>query len=84
MTTVERNDLINAVLRSRDELDPGLDAEFLVAILNAEADAVGDGDAAIRSIDTVVDAAIAQGIGHIPAGAETVEGLATEDQENEN
>ena len=37
MTTIERKDLVNAVLASRDELDPDLETELLEAIVDAEA-----------------------------------------------
>lgn len=84
MATIERTDLINAVLRSRDELDADLDSDFLTAVVDAEADAGGDGDAAIRSIDTVVVAAIARGVGHVQPAAEAVGGQVARDQENEN
>lgn len=81
MTTIERRDLVNAVLQSRDDLDPGLDTAFLEAVVNAEADAAGDGDAAIRAIDAAVMAAIARGVGH----AEPVEsGGAQDDEDEEN
>lgn len=69
MTATERTDLVDAVLASREELDPGLDAELLVAIVDAEATAAGDGDAAIRTIDAAVTAAIARGVGAEEAAA---------------
>lgn len=63
MTATERTDLVDAVLASREELDPGFDAELLVAMMDAEASAAGDGDAAIRAIDAAVTAALGRGVG---------------------
>jgi hypothetical protein len=68
MATIERGDLVKAVLQSRDELDPVLDTQLLEDIVNAEADAAGDGDSAIRAIDAVVTGAVARGVGHIQRG----------------
>ena len=84
MATIERTDLINAVLQSRDELDADLDSDFLAAVVDAEADAAGDGDAAIRSIDAAVVAAIARGVGHVQAAAETADDRIADTQENKN
>ncbi len=66
---IERRDLLKAVLATRDELDPGLDTGLLEAILDAESGAGDDGDAAMRAIKVVVDAAVRAGVG---AGSEQV------------
>lgn len=68
MGTIERSDLIKAVLQSRDQLDPNLDTQLLEDIVNAEADAAGDADSAVRAIDAVVIDAVARGVGHIQRG----------------
>lgn len=65
MTTIERKDLVDAVVASRDEIDPDLETELLQAIVDAEAAAAGDGMAAIRGIDAAVSAAIGRGVGHL-------------------
>ena len=64
MTTIERKDLVDAVVASRDEIDPDLETELLQAIVDAEAGAAGDAVAAIRGIDEAVSAAIVRGVGH--------------------
>jgi hypothetical protein len=64
LTTTERHDLINAVLASRDQIDPGLETTLLEAIVDAEADSSGDGEAAMRAVDAAVTAAIERGVGH--------------------
>ncbi len=78
MTTTERNDLVNAVLASRDELDPDFDTELLEAIVDAEAGLAGDGEAAMRAIDVAVTAALERGVGNVqepePAPCESAEG----------
>ena len=56
---------MNAILASRDEIDPELEAEFLEAIVDAETDSVGDGDAAMRAINSALNAAISRGIGYV-------------------
>jgi hypothetical protein len=56
-------DLIKAVLATRDELDPDLDAALLEAIVDAETDSDGEGDTAMRAIDKAVTAAIDRGVG---------------------
>ena len=63
MTTTERSDLVNAVLASRDEIDPDLDTELLKAIVDAEAGLIEDSEAAMRAIDAAVTAAIERGVG---------------------
>jgi hypothetical protein len=63
LTTTDRHDLIDAVLRSRDEIDPDLETDLLEAIVDAEAESAGDGDAAMRAIDAAVTAAIKRGVG---------------------
>ncbi len=64
MTTIERKDPVDAVMASRDEIDADLETELLAAIVDAEATAAGDGDAATRAIDAAVTAAIERGVGH--------------------
>ena len=63
MKNIERKDLIDAVLVSRDEIDPELETELLVAIVDAETDFAGDGDAAMRAIDAALTAAIDRSVG---------------------
>ncbi len=58
MTKIERKHLMLAVLASRDEIDPDLETGLLEAIVNAEADAFGDSDTAMRAIDSAVTDAI--------------------------
>jgi hypothetical protein len=60
-----RKDMVDAVLRARDQLDPEFDTELLEAIVDAEADAPGDAEAALRQIDAGVTGAIDRGFGHI-------------------
>ena len=66
---------MNAVLASRDEIDPELEAEFLEAIVDAETDSAGDGDAAIRAINAALTAAISRSIGKVQE-ADTAEATA--------
>ena len=66
MKTIERTDLVNAVLASRDEIDPELETELLEAIVDAETNSAGDGDAAMRAIDAALTTAIDRGGGHAP------------------
>lgn len=84
LTTFERADLVKAVLRSRDELDVSLDTHLLEAIVNAEANAAGDAESAIRAIDAAVTAAVARGVGQVEPAAEAVGTKATEDEEDED
>ena len=65
MKNIERKDLIDAVLVSRDEIDPELETELLEAIVDAETDFAGDGGAAMRAIDAALTAAIDRGVGYI-------------------
>lgn len=58
MKSIERKDLVDAVLASRDEVDPDLETGLLEAIVDAEIDSAGDGDAAMRAIDAALTAAI--------------------------
>ena len=67
---------MNAVLASRDEIDPELETELLEAIVDAETNSAGDGDAAVRAIDAALIAAIDRGVGNVQ-GAGSSE--ATED-----
>ena len=67
---------MNAVLASRDEIDPELETELLVAIVDAETNFAGDGDAAMRAIDAALTAALGRGVGSVQ-GAGSSE--ATED-----
>ena len=75
MKNSERKDLLNAVVASRDEIDPELETDFLEAIVDAETDSAGDGDAAMHAIDAAVTAAIARGVGYVqePDPAEDTE-----------
>lgn len=63
MTTIELSELLEVVLATRDEIEPDLDGELLEAIVNAEAVAEGDGDAAMQKIDAAVTAAMDRGAG---------------------
>ena len=65
MKNIERNDLVNAVLVSRDKIDPDLETELLEAIVCAETDSVDDSDAAMRTIDAALTAAIDRGVGRV-------------------
>lgn len=58
MKSSEHKDLVNAVLASRDDIDPELESGLLEAIVDAETNSGGDGDAAMRAIDAAVTAAI--------------------------
>ena len=64
MKTIERTDLVVAVLASRDEIDPDLETELLEAIVDAEWGSGGDGDAATAAIDAALTAAIDRGVGN--------------------
>ena len=63
--TTERNDLVTAVLASRDEIDPDLETELLKAIVDAAAGRSGDSEAAMGAIDAAVTAAIERGVGEV-------------------
>lgn len=63
MSTIERKDLVRAVLVSRDELDPGLETDLLIAIVTAEAEAAGDAEVALRAIEAAVGDALKRGVG---------------------
>ncbi len=65
MSTIERKDLVRAVLASRDELDPKLETDVLVAVVQAEVDAAGDAEAALRAIDVAVSSAMRRGAGSV-------------------
>lgn len=82
MTTIERKHLMNAVLASRDEVDPDLETELLEAIVRAEADAAGDGDAAMRAIDAAVTVAIARR-GHLKETEPIADAAKVDDNEGE-
>lgn len=69
MSTIERKDLVRAVLASRDEVDPDLETVLLEAVVEAEVDAAADGEAALRSIGAAVSAAIERGVGHVAQAA---------------
>ena len=84
MTTIERKDLVDAVLRTRDAIDPSLESELLEAIVNAEASAGGDGDAAIRTIDAAVNAAIERGVGRPEDGGLPPGGVAVSEEDEED
>lgn len=83
MTTTERSDLINAVLASRDELEPYLETELLEAIVDAETGHLGDGEAAMRAIDMAVSAAIERGVGNQKPEAVAGESIGSEDEDDE-
>ena len=65
MKTLERTDLVAAVLASRDEVDPDLETELLEAIVDAEWGSGGDSDAAMGAIDAALTAAIDRGVGNV-------------------
>ena len=56
---------------------------ILEAVVDAEATAAGDAEAALRGIDAAVTAAIARGVGDFEVLAEMVRSEATDDQEDE-
>lgn len=66
MKNIERKDLVDAVLASRDEVDPDLETELLETIVDAETYSAGDGDAAMRAIEAALIAAIGRGVGQAP------------------
>ena len=68
MKTIERSDLVAAVLASRDEIDPDLETELLEEIVDAEWGSGGDSDAAMAAIDAALTAAIRRGVGIIQRG----------------
>ena len=68
MKTIERTDLVAAVLASRDEIDPDLETELLEEIVDAEWGSSGDSDAAMAAIDAALTAAIERGVGIVPRG----------------
>lgn len=55
--------MVEAVLSTRDELDPDLEDALLEAIVVAEDSADGDGNAALRGIEQAVSDAIGRGVG---------------------
>ena len=73
MNTIERADLVAAVLASRDEIDPNLEAELLEAIVDAEWGSGGDSDAAMAAIDAALTAAIERGVGNVQNGDASAE-----------
>ena len=79
MKNIERKDLVNAVLASRDEIDPELETQLLEAIVDAETDSEGDGDVAMRAIDAALTVAASRGVGYVQE-VDAVE--ATEDNVN--
>ena len=79
MKNSEHQDLVGAVLASRDEIDPELETELLEAIVDAETNSAGDGDVAMRAIDAALTAAIDRGVGYVQ-GADSSE--ATKDNVN--
>ncbi len=86
MTTIERKNLVNAVFASRDAVDPDFETVLLEAIVDAEANSVGDGDSAMRAIDAAVTAAIDRGVGYLQeaeAAATANDDGADEDEEDE-
>ena len=85
MKDIEHNDLVNAVLASRDEIDPELETELLKAIVDAEIDSALDGDVAIDAIAAVLTAATDRGAGDVQEvdAAEATEDAVNGDHENE-
>ncbi len=85
MKNIEGKDLVNAVLASRDEIDPGLETELLEAVLDAETASAGDGDAAMRAIDAALTAATNRGVGYVQEvdAAEATENDVNGDGEDE-
>jgi hypothetical protein len=65
LTWIERKDLLDAVLASRNDVAPGFDMELLEAIVDAEAEAAGDADFAMRAISGAVTTAMARGVGRM-------------------
>lgn len=66
MATIDERDLVEAVMASRDEVAPDIDAELLTGILEAEVAAAGDAEQALRAIDVAVSAAMERGAGRHP------------------
>lgn len=56
---------MNAVLASRDEIDPELETELLEAIVGAELNSAGDADMAMRAIDAALTGASERGVGSV-------------------
>lgn len=85
MKDTERKDLVNAVLASRDEIDPELETELLKAIVDAEIDSALGGDAAMDTIAAALTSATNRGIGDAPKvdAAEATEDDVNGDGENE-
>jgi len=52
------------VIASRNKIDPDLETELLAEIVDAEAAAGGDGEAAMHAIDAAVTSAIGRGVGY--------------------
>ena len=65
MKSNEHKDLVDAVLASRDEIDPALETALLEAIVDAEINSAGDGDAAMHTINAALTAAIDRGVGYV-------------------
>ena len=87
MKTIERTDLVAAVLASRDQMDPDLETELLEAIVDAEWGSGGDSDAAMAAIDAALTAAIDRGVGNAQeenASAETDGTIDGNDQNQED
>lgn len=79
MTTTERKELLDAVLTTRDSMDPDLESELLIAIVDAERAAGGDVDVAKRAIDAAVTAAIGRGVGSAQDAGDLAENQEDED-----
>lgn len=75
---------MNAVLASRDDIDPELESGLLEAIVDAATNSGGDGDAAMRAIDAAVTAAIERDVGAAQGASpsETAEDKANRTSEN--
>jgi len=82
LTTTERTDLVGAVMASRLDVAPGLDAMLLEAIVDAETAAAGDAAAAMSAIDAAVTAAMERGVGRLD-GDEAAKRTVAEPAEDE-
>lgn len=84
MSTIERKDLVRAVLASRDELDSELETHLLESIVDAEANAAGDGDAALRAVEAVVSAAVQRGVGNVDLSRDVLSDTEATEPEDES
>lgn len=82
--TIERKDLVAAVLASRDKIDPDLETELLEAIVDAEWGSGGDSDAATAAINAALSAAIGRGVGNVQARNASAATDGTSDSNHQN